>query len=96
MPVYFIAQIDIHDQAGYDKYAEQAGPSMVGIDAKPLAIDDHPVPLEGNWVGPRTVMLEFPDEAAFRKWYDSPAYQAAAKLRKAATTSNAILLHGLG
>ncbi len=96
MPVFFIAQIDIHDQAGYDQYAEQAGPSMAGIDATPLAVDDTPVLLEGSWHGPRTVMMQFPDEAAFRKWYDSPAYQQALKQRKASTTSNAILLHGLG
>ena len=41
-------------------------------------------------------MMEFPDEEAFRKWYDSPAYQEAAKIRWAATDSNAVLLKGLG
>ncbi len=96
MPVYFLAQVEIHDQAGYDDYAQQAGPSFEAIDAKVLAVDDTPEVLEGKWHGPRTVMLEFADEAAFRKWYDSPAYQEAAKLRWAATDSNAVLLKGLG
>ena len=96
MPVYFVAQIDIHDQAGYDSYTQRAGPSFEGIDAKVLAVDDTPEVLEGKWHGPRTVMMEFPDEAAFRKWYDSPAYQAAAKIRWAATDSNAVLLKGMG
>ena len=95
MPVYFVAQVDIHDQAGYDAYAKQAGASFEGVDTKILAVDDAPTVLEGKWHGPRTVMMEFPDEATFRKWYDSPAYQEAAKLRWAATDSNAVLLKGM-
>ncbi len=96
MPVYFVAQIEIHDQAGYDSYSQQAGPSLAGIDVKVLAADDTPEVIEGKWHGPRTVMLEFPDEETFRKWYDSPAYQEAAKTRRAATDSNAVLIKGMG
>ena len=59
MPVYFIAQIDIHDQAGYDSYSQQAGPSFEGIDAKVLAVDDAPEIVEGKWHGPRTVMYVY-------------------------------------
>ena len=95
MSVYFVAQVEIHDQAGYDSYGQQAGPSMEGIDVNVIAVDDTPVALEGSWHGPRTVILEFPDEAMFRKWYDSPAYQEAAKIRWAATTTNAALIKGM-
>ena len=35
---------------------------------------------------------EFADEAAFREWYDSPAYQEALKVRLAATDSRAALV----
>ncbi len=96
MPVYFIAQIDIHDQAGYDSYTQQAGASFAGLDAKVLAADDTPEVVEGKWHGPRTVVIEFRDEATFRKWYDSPKYQQAAKTRWAATETNAALVKGLG
>jgi uncharacterized protein (DUF1330 family) len=51
--------------------------------------------LEGKWHGPKTVVLEFPDEAALRKWYDSPAYRAAAKIRAGATVSNVAVIHGM-
>ncbi len=95
MPVYFIAPIDIHDQAAYDSYSQQARASFEGTDAKVLAVDDTPEVVEGKWHGPRTVMLEFPDQAAFRTWYDSPAYQEAAKTRWAATDSNAVLVKGV-
>ena len=96
MPVYFIAQVDIHDQADYDSYAQQAAASFAGLDAKVLAADDTPEVVEGKWHGPRTVMIEFADAAEFHKWYDSPEYQQAAKTRWAATDSNAALVKGLG
>ncbi len=96
MPVYFLAQVDIHDRAGYDRYQKMAGGSMAGVEAKVLAIDDQPGPLEGDWAGPRTVLIEFPDEAMFRKWYDSSAYKEAIKVRQAATHTNAVMLHGMG
>jgi uncharacterized protein (DUF1330 family) len=95
MPVYFIAQIDIHDRAGYERYSQAAGAAGFSPEMKPLALDDAPQVLEGKWAG-RTIILEFPNEAAFRSWYDSPGYQAAAKIRQAATTSNVVLVKGMG
>jgi uncharacterized protein (DUF1330 family) len=96
MPVYFVAQVDVHDRASYERYMQQAATAPAPAGMKLLAIDDRPTLLEGKWHGPRTVILEFPSEEAFRSWYDSPAYQAAAKLRWEATTSNAAVIHGVG
>lgn len=99
MPVYFLAQVEIHDADGYDRYSAAAvGTAAILEDcgAKVLAVDDAPEILEGSWHGPRSVLMEFPSEEAFRSWYDSPVYQAAAKIRFAATHTNAVLVHGLG
>jgi uncharacterized protein (DUF1330 family) len=95
MPVYFIAQVEIHDPAGYERYMREAGAAGVPPGMKLLAMDEKPTLLEGRWHGPKTIVLEFPDEAALRKWYDSPAYQAAAKTRWGATTSNVAVIHGM-
>lgn len=56
-------------------------------------MDDSPTIVEGQWHGSRTVILEFEDEAAFHAWYDSPEYQAAVRLRLAATDSRSALIH---
>ena len=94
MPVYFIAQVDVHDRAGYDAYQEAAAKAPAhGV--KVLALDDTPVVMEGSWSGPKTVILEFDSEQELRAWYDSPAYRAAAKIRQGATTSNVVMVHGL-
>ena len=54
------------------------------------------VSLEGEWFGPKTIVMEFESEESFRKWYDSPAYQAAARLRATATTARSALVKALG
>lgn len=95
MPVYFIAQVEIHDQAGYDAY-QQAAAKAPFEGVKVLAMDEKPEIVEGSWAGPKTVILEFESEEKFRKWYDSPGYQEAAKIRWKATKSNVALVHGLG
>ena len=41
------------------------------------------------------VILEFPDRATARAWYDSPAYQAAVKFRHAGADSKAFFVDGL-
>jgi uncharacterized protein (DUF1330 family) len=96
MPVYFVAQVEVQDRAGYERYMQEAALAGVPEGMKLIAMDDRPTVLEGKWHGPRTVVLEFPSEEALRTWYDSPAYQAAAKIRWAATSSNAVVIHGIG
>jgi uncharacterized protein (DUF1330 family) len=96
MPAYFVAQVDIHDQAGYQRYMQAAGAAGAPEGMKVLAMDENPTILEGKWHGPKTIILEFPSEEALRAWYYSPGYQAAAKIRQAATASQVALVKGLG
>jgi len=95
MPVYFIGQVDLEDSDAYDRYMEQATPSVISAGAKVLAADDHVEPIEGDWHGKRAVIMEFADEAAFRAWYNSPEYQAARVIRLPAADLHAALVHGL-
>ncbi|WP_141015246.1 DUF1330 domain-containing protein [Nocardioides sambongensis] len=51
-------------------------------------------PLEGSWDGD-LVILEFPDAAAARDWYHSPAYQEILPLRTEHSTSIACVVEGV-
>ena len=93
MPVYFLARVRINDPEGYRRYMEEA--ARGGLDGKLLGYDPEPLTVEGDgsfYAGARAVLLEFESEQAFRSWYDSPDYQAAAKHRFEATDSDAILI----
>ena len=75
-------------------YGKAAGGAMSG--AKILAVDTAPKTIEGTWHGDQTVVLEFESVDAARAWYESEAYQNAAKLRHAAADCNAVIISGFG
>ena len=50
--------------------------------------------LEGEWDSLRIVVIEFPDMAAARAWWESDEYQPLKPLRRGASTTNIILVDG--
>jgi len=96
MSVYFVVQEKVTDEDGMAAYNKAAGATFAGVRGKPIIVDNEVQSIEGEWHGARLVVLEFEDEAAFREWYDSPAYQEAVQLRFAASDSRAVLAKGLG
>ena len=89
---YIALTEDIKDPEGFKAYAAEAGKAMSG--AKVLAADPNPEVIEGEWHGPQTILLEFESVDAAREWYNSEAYQKAAKLRQAAADCNAVIFKG--
>ena len=57
-------------------------------------MDTKPQVVEGTWHGDQTVVLEFESVDAARAWYESEAYQKAARLRQAAADCNAVVVAG--
>jgi uncharacterized protein (DUF1330 family) len=90
---FVIVTEDIHDEDAMNEYNTLAAPTIGESGARVVAFQDDAVVLEGQWPK-RTVMLEFDSVEAARSWYDSPGYQAAAKVRQAAATSNAVIIAG--
>lgn len=91
---YVILTEEIKDPEGMKAYGKAARQAM--SDAKVVAVDTKPQVLEGSWHGHQTVVLEFESVDAARAWYESEAYQNAAKLRQAAANTNVVILSGLG
>lgn len=93
-PVYFSAHIRIHDNAEYARYLDRYDEAFAGTGGEVLAVDDAPRTLEGAPPAGRVVLIRFPDEAAFRSWYDSPAYREIVVHRQAASKTDAQLVTG--
>lgn len=91
---YILITEDVHDPAGMAEYGKVASQAMAGSTL--LSFDQKPEVLEGEWHGSQTVLLEFESVEAAREWYNSDAYQEAAKLRQAAANCNGVILSGLG
>ncbi|MGE2815781.1 DUF1330 domain-containing protein [Mycobacterium heidelbergense] len=89
---YVILTEAIKDPAGMKAYGKAAGAAMGGVNI--LVVDTAPNVIEGTWHGDQTVVLEFESVDAARAWYESEAYQNAAKLRQAAADCNAVIVAG--
>ncbi len=95
MPVYAIAQGRIEDREKFNEYIALATPTLTAHNAKILSVDETPTCIEGQIDYPRTVILEFESEQAFRRWYDSPEYTAARALRADAAQGTFILVNAI-
>lgn len=94
MPVYFIVDITPVNHEGYQDYISQAPAMVNAVGGKYLVRGGEPQTVEGEWTPSRIVIVEFPDEAAFRKLYNDPAYRAILPKRLQNTHSHAILVQG--
>ncbi len=93
MSVYFVAGLRIHDGAGYDRYLEGFDAVFGRYEGEVVLVDETPAVLEGEWPYTRLVLLRFPDEAALRRWYESPEYQRLARLRHDAADGFIVVGH---
>ena len=88
----FIAQITIKDPELYQQYIDGFYTVFNKYKGKILAVDNNPKPVEGDKLHTRIVVIRFPDETEFEKWYYSPEYQELAELRWKASDANIILV----
>ncbi len=95
MANYFVVNCTIKDMNILTEYMAGAGASLGVVPLKLLAMDNECETIEGTPAGSRTVILEFASKDDFRKWYDSPEYQAAIGKRFEATEGFGILVAGM-
>ncbi|TCL68557.1 uncharacterized protein (DUF1330 family) [Hydrogenispora ethanolica] len=95
MSYYFVAQIQIRDEAEYQKYLNEVDEVFSKFEGEYLAVDPNPAVIEGEWKYSRFVMIQFPDETAFQRWYQSPEYQAILRHRLRAAQCDTVLVKGL-
>lgn len=94
MSVFAIAQLNITDRATYDRYQARFMGVMKKFRGRVLAADESPQVVEGKWDRQKVVLLEFPDEAAFREWAESPEYLEITQDRKAGSDAVVLLVKG--
>ncbi|HDZ46573.1 hypothetical protein LCGC14_0640150 [marine sediment metagenome] len=81
MPAYVVLTREhTHDTQEMERYSAKAKAAREGHDPQPLAFYGDFDVLEGSAME-GAVILRFPDMAAARAWYQSPAYQEARKHR---------------
>ena len=94
MPAYVHIHIDVSDPEGFGRYQELARPTLKTYGARLLSKAKEPEMLEGERGHSVTVLFEFDDEAAAKRWYASPEYAEAIEARRGVATFITTLLPG--
>ncbi len=94
MSSYFIALINIHDEARYQDYLAGFDEVFENYEGQVVSVEDNPRVLEGEWPAGRTVLIKFPNDQALRSWYESPEYQRLARYRQEASVASIAIISG--
>ncbi|ELY4670931.1 DUF1330 domain-containing protein [Cronobacter muytjensii] len=90
---YLVAHVTINDPAAYAKYAEAAASAMQEFSPHIVAWSGQYENLEGE-SHEKHVIFEFASFDEAKRFYESPAYQAARALRSGAATGTFVLVEG--
>jgi uncharacterized protein (DUF1330 family) len=94
-PAYFIAEVDIHDLAGFKPYAEQFADTLVPFGGKLVSFGEPIVPVEGiETTTARAAIVVFPSAKAARDWFASPTYRKIAPIRQKSAHTRAFSVEG--
>lgn len=96
MPAYVIAEIKVTNPEGYEPYRPLAAESVARFGGRFLVRGGNADLIEGEPAPERVVVIEFPDADTARRWYFSPEYQQALKIRQANSSGRLILVEGTG
>src|SRR5881409_688880 len=95
MPAYVIVETDISDLERYDEYRAASPASVAAGGGRFVVRGGELAVLEGDWSPTRLVVLEFPDLESAKRWYDSPEYEEAKRLREGAANLRMVAVQGL-
>lgn len=94
MPAYVIAEVEVTNPAGYETYRPLAGASVARYGGKFIVRGGSAELIEGTPPPARMVVIEFADIDAAKRWYNSPEYQEALKVRLANSRGRVLLVEG--
>lgn len=90
---YFIGRVTVKDPEAYKAYAAKASEAIAQYGGRILARGGQAEAVEGPG-RPRNVVIEFESFEAARRFYDSPEYQAAVKLRQPVSEGEFVVVEG--
>jgi len=95
MVAFVIVDIEVRDPERYERYKELAPESIQLYGGRYIARGGKVDVLEGDWSPKRCVVLEFPSAEQARRWWASPEYAEAKRVRQESAATNMIVVEGL-
>jgi len=94
MAGYVIAEVEVTDPVQFEKYRQGVPATVAAFGGRYIVRGGAITSLEGGWNPKRLIILEFPDVATAKAWYDSPAYQPLLAQRGTCARSRLIIVEG--
>lgn len=95
MSAYVISDVEILDDELIKEYRLLAQDSIARYGGQYLARGGRIEPVEGGWTPKAIVIVEFPDMAQAKAWYQSAEYAEALKVRARALDRRLIFVEGV-
>jgi uncharacterized protein (DUF1330 family) len=95
MAAYLIADIDVTDAVGYEEYKQRVPAVIAAYGGRYLARGGATEVLEGTWRPRRRAIIEFPNLAAAKAFWESPEYRPLRAIRERSATSNLVIIDGV-
>ena len=95
MPAYIYANVEVTDLSAYDTYRAEVPALIAAHGGRYLVRGGAVTVLEGAGIAQRQVILEFPDMAHLRAFYDSADYQRLVAIRQGASTGTLFAIEGV-
>jgi uncharacterized protein (DUF1330 family) len=95
MSAYVVVQADMKPGPELDAYRQQAGAAIAKYGGRFLVRGKEKLFTEGHLARPaKVIIMEFDSGETARRWYDSPEYAEALKLRDAAMVRELFVVDG--
>ncbi len=96
MAAYLIVdQLEVTDPDTMKEYGAGVGATLARYGGKPLVRGGDFEVLEGEYRPRRLIVMEFPDMAALKNWYDSPEYADLKAMRHKSSRANLVAVEGV-
>lgn len=95
MAAYVIAQVEVTDPHAFEQYRRQVPATLTPFGGRFIVRGGESTTLEGDWQPKRLVVLEFPDRAAAKAWWDSELYSAPKALRQRSARTQLLIVDGV-
>ena len=95
MAAYLYATLQVVDPAAYEEYRQKVPALIAAHGGRYLVRGGATEVLEGDAQPQRQVILEFPDMAHLKAFYNDPAYRPLIALRQRAAKGHLLAIEGL-
>ena len=86
---------EVTDPAKLSQYKDGVLATVQQYGGRYLLLGGHCEGIEGSWQPATPVLIQFPDLAQARRWYNSPEYEPLKALRLAATAGDAVFMESV-